>query len=281
MKEDQIVFSNYPYHKFTLKYTLDSLARLGARRMEFVACEPHFYVDDIVGNEVSVLKNLLRDRGIEVVCLTAPCNEYSINLAAMNPIARKRSIDYIVRHIEFADQLGVPAVQFVAGEAMLQEACGEVVKRAMDSLAYLKDIARGYGVKLLNSYSDSKFSNVFGSAREVRNVQRMIDPEAFAGLTDTVYMSRCGESAADVMDVFSEDLYMVELADCGTSDLHLAPGEGKLNLDRIIAEFDDAGYTGYYALNMRGLRTPYLYEEEPERCMGVGARYLYGKLRTA
>ena len=34
MKKSQIVFTNYPYHKLTLKYTLDSLARLGAEKME-------------------------------------------------------------------------------------------------------------------------------------------------------------------------------------------------------------------------------------------------------
>ncbi len=279
MKKSQIVFTNYPYHKLTLKYTLDSLARLGAEKMEFVACEPHFYVDDVVSNEVAALKALLREREIEMVCLTAPCSEYPINLASLNPVTRMRSVDYIVRHIELADAFGAPAVQFVAGEATLNEDRAEAARRAEESLAYLADIAEGYGVKLLNSYHDSKLVNVYASAREVRRAHDQIAPRAFAGMTDTVCMARSGETPGDVLSAFGDELYLVELADCkGSSSMHMAAGEGELDLDATLKEFDRLGYTGYYALNMRGVREPYLYEEEPERCMATSAEFLRNRL---
>lgn len=278
MKKSQIVFTNYPYHKLTLKYTLDSLKRLGAEKMEFVACEPHFYVEDVVSNEASVVKNMLREREIEMVCLTAPCNEYPINLASLHPGTRKRSIDYIVKHIEYANYFESPVVQFVAGEATLQEDRTEAAKRAEEALAYLASVAEGYGVKLINSYSDSKFANVYASAREVHDAQQRINDRVFLGMTDTVYMSRCNETAKDIMDIYGDKLYMVELADCKNSAMHLAATEGDLNLDEMIAGFEAAGYQGYYSLNMRGLRDPYLYEEEPEKCMGVSAKYILGKL---
>ena len=60
--------------------------------------------------------------------------------------------------------------------------------------------------------------------------------------------------------------------------MHLALTEGDLDIDGIFADFDAAGYKGYYSLNMRGSREPYLYEEEPERCMRTAAEYLFGKL---
>ena len=278
MNRSQIVFSNYPYHKMSLRYTLDSLKRLGAEKMEFVACEPHFYVDDVVSNEAVVVKNLLRERSIEIVCLTAPCNEYPINLASPNPVTRKRSLDYIVKHIQYANHFEAPAIQFVAGEATLYEDRHEATKRAIESLAYLADIADGYGVKLLNSYSDSKLANVFSSASEVRKAQESVGKDVFAGMTDTVYMSRCCESVEEVVKVFGKDLYLVEFADCKGSSMHLALTEGELNVDSIFNAFDSSGYEGYYSLNMRGSREPYLYEEEPEKCMRVAAEYLFGKL---
>lgn len=278
MKRSQIVFTNYPYHKMSLRYTLDSLKRLGAEKIEFVACEPHFYVNDIVSNEVAVLKNMLRERELQIVCLTAPCNEYPINLASLNPYTRKRSVDYIVKHIQCATEFEAPAVQFVAGEATLHEDRSEAVKRATESLAYLADIADGYGVKLLNSYSDSKLSNVFSSAEEVQQVQKCLGKKAFAGMSDTVYMSRCGEKAEDIIKTFGDDLYLIEFSDCKGSSMHLAPTEGNLDMDSIYNSFDAAGYEGYYCLNMRGLRDPYLYEEEPEKCMRVAAEYLRSKL---
>ncbi len=279
MVRSQVVFSNYPYHKMSLRYTLDSLKRLGAEKIEFVACEPHFYVDDVASNEAFVLKDMLRERDLEIVCLTAPCNEYPINLASSNPITRKRSVDYIVKHIQYANHFEAPAVQFVAGEATLREERDEAMKRAVESLAYLADIAAGYGVKLLNSYADSKLINVFSSAEEVQKAHESIGGNAFAGMTDTVFLSRCGESVKDVMETFGRELYLVEFADCKRgSGMHLALTEGDMDIDGIFADFDAAGYKGYYSLNMRGSREPYLYEEEPERCMRTAAEYLFGKL---
>ena len=281
MKRSQIVFTNYPYHKFTLKYTLDSLKRLGAENIEFVACEPHFYFDDVQSNEAAVVKGMLRERGLNMVCLTAPCNEYPINLASRNPVTRKRSVDFIVKAIEYANYFEAPAVQFVAGEALLEEEKSDALQRAKDALFYLAGIAEGYGVKLLNPYHDSKLTNVLGSAAEVRALHEELGKDAFLGMTDTVYMQRLGETVEDVTAAFGKDLCLVHFADCKDSTMHLAPGEGTLDLESVLAALDAAGYAGWLSLNMRGSRDPYLYEEEPETCMGVGGRWLAERLENA
>ena len=45
--ENQIAVANYPYGKYSFEYALDSLERIGGKKMELYACDPHFHIDDL------------------------------------------------------------------------------------------------------------------------------------------------------------------------------------------------------------------------------------------
>lgn len=56
LKASQVAVSNYPYFKYSLEYTLDSLERMGGSHMEFYACYPHLHVDDAGISQVKAVK---------------------------------------------------------------------------------------------------------------------------------------------------------------------------------------------------------------------------------
>ena len=51
--ENQIAVANYPYGKYSFEYALDSLERIGGKKMELYACDPHFHIDDLSPSDIS------------------------------------------------------------------------------------------------------------------------------------------------------------------------------------------------------------------------------------
>ena len=46
----------------------------------------------------------------------------------------------------------------------------------------------------------------------------------------------------------------------------------------MLKDLEQAGYERFLSLHMRGSREPYVYEEEPERCMHAGAEWMYAHM---
>lgn len=280
MKKSQITLTNYPYHKMSMMGTLNSLANMGIRNLEFLASEPDFYLEDVAQREASELKQQLLARELKMVCLSIPCNECSVNLITNNSNTRKRSIDYIVKGIEYANFFETPAVQFCAGEVRMHEDEGAAWLRAQESLLYLSEIADGYGVKIINNYTDSIYTNVLCGAANVKKMHESIGARKFLKMSDTVYMEKLSETAEDLQGLFGDDLYMVHFADCKDSLMHLAPGEGTLDLEKQLKALDAIGFKGYLSLNMRGSRVPYSYEVNPGKCMESGVQWMLEHLEN-
>ncbi|MCD2492170.1 sugar phosphate isomerase/epimerase [Lacrimispora sp. NSJ-141] len=279
LKKSQIVLTNYPYHKCSLRYTLDSMQRLGAEKIEFVCCEPHFYFDDVKEGEPEALKKMLVERGLWMACLTAPTMEYPMNLASANFTVRKKTIDYLVRAIQYAEFFGAPLVSFDAGSCPLDGDEEAAWHRSTEALAYLTEAAESYGRKIAVSVNSSRTASLLCTIEKAERLAQTIQSGSLGFTADTVHLSKLGSSPKEMIEKLGANkVLMAHIADCRGSSVHLAPGEGCLDLKEMLASFDSAGYTGILSLNMRGNRDGYVYEEEPERCMGAGAEWLRGCL---
>ena len=93
LTESQIAMSNFPYFRYPLDWTLDSLARLGAGPIELYLNDPHFHVEDSGTTQCRALKRKLAERGMRVINLCPEQVKYPINIASANPYARQRSVD--------------------------------------------------------------------------------------------------------------------------------------------------------------------------------------------
>ena len=89
LTESQIAMSNFPYFRYTLDWTLDSLARLGAGPIELYLNDPHFHVEDSGTTQCRALKRKLAERGMRVINLCPEQVKYPINIASANPYAKR------------------------------------------------------------------------------------------------------------------------------------------------------------------------------------------------
>ena len=94
LKESQILTSNYPYGRYSLDYALDSLQRMGAGTIEFYACYPHFHLDDVDYWDVKRITRKLIEHKLNIVCFTPEQCLYPVNIAALDPAARKEAWMY-------------------------------------------------------------------------------------------------------------------------------------------------------------------------------------------
>ena len=173
LKETQILTSNYPYGRYSLDYALDSLQRLEAGPIEFYACYPHFHLDDVDYWDVKRITRKLIEHKLNIVCFTPEQCLYPVNIAALDPAARKRSMDVFKKSIQFGAEMGTEYVVTLAGYGTLDEEESAAWKRSVESLGILGDMAEAYGVKLVLETSPREYTTTHNSKDVVRMIREV------------------------------------------------------------------------------------------------------------
>lgn len=269
LTEEQILTSNYPYYRYSLKYALDSLERIGAENIEFYACFPHFYLDDRnLPGDLPELKRCLSDRHLKVECVTPEQCLYPVNIAALDKIRREKSLDTFRKAIQCAAELGGQYVVLLAGYGTLDEDEAETWKRSIESVSRLGRIAEQNGITLVLETSPREYTTTHNS-RDVARMIREAGSRAVRGMIDTATLGYSGETMKEAVEDLEGNLRHVHIAD-GVPGGHLVLGEGKLKLPDMLRVLDDAGYEG--ALSLEILNDKYV--RDPHTAMEVSYRKL-------
>lgn len=270
----QIAMSNFPYFRYSLEYALASLERLGASAIEFYANDPHFHVEDNTTVQAKALARQLRDRGMRAVCWCPEQVKYPINIASPNAYARKRSIEYYVRSLAFANELECPTVQFFAGWRTLDGSYEDAWKRSADGLGYLANLARGYGIDVTIEAADPLLTVLTDTGRIKQMLADVRSPNLH-GMIDLYCLGMCNETIEDALDNLKGEVYHIHFSDAQYDGLsaHVIPGDGVLDLDHILQKLDGIGYDRYLSLE---LMTPY--ERMPEEATRQSVEWLRRRL---
>ncbi len=274
LKESCILTSNYPYSRYSLKYTLDSLQRMGAQEMEFYACFPHFHIDDVAACDVKRVAMMLKAHSLTVECFTPEQCLYPVNIAAKDVNARKRSLDVFKKSIQYGAELGAKYVVVLAGYGTLDEDESHAWTRSVESLGVLGDTAAAYGMTLVLETSPREYTTTHNSKDVVRMIKEVGSP-AIKGMIDTATLGYSGETMKQAIEDLKGNLCHVHIAD-GTPSGHLILGEGNLNLVHMLEKLDEAGYEGKLSLEI--LNDAYM--KNPHRAMQLSYQRLKEFLKT-
>jgi len=259
LKENQITTSNYPYSRFSLDYTLDSLERIGAKKIEFYAVYPHFHIDDVELEDIKVLKEKLKHHHLEVSCITPEQCLYPVNIAAKDVVARLRSLDVFKKTIQFGAELGARTIVALAGYGTLDEDDTYVWTRSIDSMGLLGEFAKAHGMLIVLETSPRAYTTTHNSKDVIRMIEQVGSP-AISGMVDTATLGYSGETMEEVVTVLGHHLQHAHIAD-GIPNGHLMLGEGNLNLTQMIRVLDEVGYSGDLSLEI--LNDKYMYSPHP------------------
>jgi len=250
LKKEQYIHSNFPYIKYSLDYTLDSLQKIGAEKLEFFGAEPHFCMDDVTYTDMKVLKQKLAARGLSVVEINPENCAYPTNLASKNPAARLRTFRYYENAIRAAGVIGAPYVLVFPGYATMDESIDDVWNIAVDSMSRLADIGRSEGV-IITFEATTRDITVITDHRQIMKLIGDCGRDNMAVTIDLMCLSQTNESVQDVFDICGHDkVVFVHYTDGGRLPSgaweHRIPGEGELNLNSLLRMFDDNNYKGYF-----------------------------------
>lgn len=272
ISKNQIAVANYPYGKYSLEYTLDSLERMGGENVELYACDPHFHIDDLTWPEIRAVKKKIRDHNLSVICVTPEQCIYPVNIANKNIRARERSIGVYVKCLEIASEMECPLCQFLAGFGCLDESDEDIWKRSRESLGYLADIADAYGVDIALETSPKSYTCLTNARQTVKMIEQVGSARLY-GMLDTAVLGYSNETVDEVIRVLGNKLRHVHFAD-GVPNGHYALGEGKLELRSMLRAINEAGYQHALSLEiMNGM-----YVEDPERAMRVSFEWLKNEI---
>ena len=272
---DQIAMSNFPYFRYSLDYTLDSLERLGGGPIEFYANDPHFNIDDNTSVQANALKRKLKDHNLRVINWCPEQVKYPINIASPDPNCRRRSIEYYVRSLEYCNAVECSQAQFFAGWNMLDRDYDLTWKYSVDSLGYLADIAHGYGINITIEAADSLVT-VLTSTDKITKMLKEVNSPNLHGMIDLYCLGVTNETIEQALENLNGEFYHCHFSDGQYEGLsaHVVPGAGVLDLDHIMEKIDDYGYKGYFAVE---LLSPY--ETMPEEGMRQCVEWLRNKLK--
>lgn len=235
---------HYQYHPFA-KF-LDAMERHGISNVDLWAGYPHFLVPDATYREAAELRRELDRRSLNPICFTPKQGGYPLNIAAEDPIIRQRSLDYLLKCVEIAAELGTPMLQLLPGWGYYGKSPEEARGRACEGLRRVAERAGSLGITAILEHLQIIESNLALTRGDLAAMLREADTPHLKAVVDTCHMAVAGETLTEYFGELGDKLVHVHLND---SD-QLPLGEGKLPIGGYIQELEQLGYDGYVSLEI-------------------------------
>ena len=229
--------------------------------------------------------NMLADAGfpaVDITMLAMPdppfCEDWRDLAKRLNEIAKERGITYIQAHapvgswepyiknvipmlpdvFEFAGMLGIPNV--VVHPIMRGYYYDDRERMFQDNLemySKIAPIAKSCGVKIAleNMWQRHRITNRIGDClgadpKELAALYDTLnDPEAFTVCLDLGHVALCGREPEDAIKVIGNRLGCIHAHDVDyVDDLHVLPGVGKINWDKVCRSLAEVSYDGCFTL---------------------------------
>lgn len=274
INRDQIAVMNIQYKYFPLTRFLDDAVKNDVKNIELWGAEPHFHLEDMTYQEISAVRREIEKRDLKLICFTPEQCVYPINLAAPSLAARRRSVRFFEDSIRAAGELGCSKVLVTSGTGYFDGSnYYDAWNWAAQNLNSLGRLAEHYGVTLALEVLRRDESNLVYDLTTLKSMLQEVGQDSIGGMIDTIPMALAGEHPVQYLESLGEKLVHVHFID-GAPKGHLAWGDGVLDMNQYLKEFDDFGYTGFLSLEITDGR----YFMEPSKSVEQSIRHLYSVL---
>lgn len=274
--KEKIAAGTFPYSKYSIDYALDSLLSLGFDRAEVYCSYPHLNLEDSGLACIPGIKSKLRERNIQVVCLTPQQMKYPVNIAASDQARRKRSLELMETVLCAAAELDCPLALIHGGFPLNDEKEEDAWNRSSQSLAYLNHRAECLGVDIVLETVDVRWKTLLRNSSKAAEMIRQLGAKRIHGMIDFMTMSHSGETPEEVYKNLRGDIAHCHFSDgySGSKKMsHLIPGDGELDLDRMLRELDSLEYKGFLSIELTDG-----YEDDPHSAMRRSKEWLESRL---
>ena len=269
MRREQVAGMNLSYRYFSFDYFLCSMEKIGFKSIELYGASPHFYTPDLTKQDIIETVEKVHDHGLYIICYTPEQCSYPENIAAKNPVARQRSIDFYRKTIDVCAELGSPQILMTSGWGYFDESAKEAWERSRDSLALLAEEAEQVGVTIVLEPLRVEETNLVTTLPLMQKMMKAVDSPALKGMLDTSPMYNSGETIADYMEALGDDMRHIHFVD-GDPTGHLVLGSGIFPLQKYIHEMETYTYQYYLTIELTAAK----YFSDPHASMVASFQYL-------
>jgi D-psicose/D-tagatose/L-ribulose 3-epimerase len=209
-----------------------------ARRVKALGFDGVALPGNLVRYRAAEAGRILADHGLEMMALTPD----SVDLAHPDATVRSKALDYYLRLLDFAGELGAPlvgchgcvgrvrALSTVAQErVLLGEAVRQIAERA-------EELGLRLVIEALNRYE----SHLLNSAAEVLAFVEEVDNDHCGILLDAYHMNIEESDPAAALRLAGERLWLYHAADSNRQGI----GRGHIDFAKQVAALADVGYAG-------------------------------------
>ncbi|UUZ81199.1 sugar phosphate isomerase/epimerase [Paenibacillus sp. P26] len=242
----QIAGMNEHYRLYPLTYFLDAMVELGIGSIELWAGAPHLYIEDLNLQQVRVIRKQIESRGLKLICYTPEQCIYPFNIAAKENYIREKSLQYFLKSLDAAAELGTDLFQTVPGWGYFDEPAEEAWKRSREALAIMARRAAELGITVTLEPLERRGTNLITDLPSLQRMLQEVDSPHLKAIVDTCPMEAAGETFDDYFTALGEDVRHIHFVD----SLHCAWGDGNFPLEQYLEEIGRHRYQGYLTIEI-------------------------------
>lgn len=267
----KFAFSSNAFLRHNLLDAIRVIAKAGYEGIEIMADVPHAFPQHLTEKDIAAIRKALLENGLEVSNVNAFMHHadgdtYHPSWIEHDPALRRKRLDYTLRCIDLAEQLGARCISTEPGgplEGMTRE---EGLRLFKEGLLQVAERAREKAIRVL---IEPEPGLLIENSTQFKEFYDELDKEIFSINFDIGHFFCVGEDPAELVREM-EEIPHFHLEDIAASRKHhhLMLGDGAIDIPGVLATIQQTGYSGFVTVEL------YTYESDAEGAAREAIDYL-------
>ena len=236
------------FHEYTLPEIFSFVSRAGLNAMEFWLETPHFWVRDLPVEEVIACRNVHPEIGT----LTVHAPILDLNPCSINPDVAKVSVEYSLRSMAIAEQLGAHILTVHPGRRTAKRAPSTADFARFDHfISAIREVAMSNSIKIGMENMEPVVNSLLCTPERMRT---LLDDEPWLFFTlDVAHaMAKSAEEPIRYIELCSDRLVNVHLSRFDHGRAHY-PLERHASMMTVMESLQDHHFKGSLTLEIEDL----------------------------
>ena len=236
------------FHEYTVNEIFHFVSRSGLNAMEFWLETPHFWLRDLPVDEVIAC----RDEHPGITTLTVHTPILDLNHCSINPEVSRVSLDYAVRSIAIASQLGASVLTVHPGRRTAKRPPSNAdYARFGHFISVLRDAAKGSSLKIGMENMEPIVNSLISTPERMRSVLDE-EPWLFFTLDVAHAMAKSDSEVIRYIELCHDRLVNVHISRFDQGKAHF-PLERHASMAAVMESLKDHHYNGSLTLEIEDL----------------------------
>ena len=234
-----------------LKDDLKKIKELGINTVELCACGA--WLKETITDNFGEALQMVKDAGLKVNSVHFPFAKEYCDIDAKDKDVRLTAVDYFKKIMKIAEPYNPKAFVAHPGYGEVEQEESEIFNNFCDSAERLiaSTNSKFCVENMVRSKFYSKAEQMLKYLDRVKNSYVCVDTNHFLS-----------DKAEDVIDKFGDRLGAIHVSDYDYVDeLHMLPGEGKINWQAVIKSLEKANFNGAFVYELSMGKYGYTYEQ--------------------